>query len=206
MISRRFLCACLLALGLVSLMPRLAGAAEPDAKVFVEGLAERAIASVAAPNLPEEEKLKNFRQLFVTAFDLPEIGKFVLGRYWRTASDTQRQDFLAQFEEYTVLTWARRFKDYKGETLSVINVVNDPDKGILVDSQINRPAGQPPTPVGWVLAASSDGFRVRDITVEGVSLAQTNRSDISSVVQANGGSLEGLNQTLKQKIAKLGTP
>ncbi len=175
---------------------------EQDARAFMERLTDKAISSIAGASVSEEERLRRFRDLFSTAFDLPEIGRFVLGRHWRTATEAQRTEFLKLFEDYTVLTWARRFKEYSGETLRVGTVVKDGENMVLVETKLERAQGAP-IPVSWKLRKPDGDFKVVDIVVEGVSLAITNRSDISAVVQSNGGQIDGLLTTLRQKVGQL---
>jgi phospholipid transport system substrate-binding protein len=176
---------------------------EQEARAFMERLADKAISSIAGAKLSETERLARFRELFSSSFDLPEIGKFVLGRHWRNATEQQRTEFLKLFEEYTVLTWARRFKEYSGETLKISNVTKEGDSGVLVETRIERAQGGNPIPVNWRLRKPDGEFKVVDIVVEGVSLAITNRSDMTAVVQSNGGQIDGLLNALRQKVTQL---
>ena len=178
-------------------------ASAQEAQSFVQDLAQKAIVTVAAPNLSDQERSDRFRRLFVSAFDIPEIGKFVLSRYWRAADPTQQQEFLKEFAELQVLTWSRRFKDYNGESLRTEGA-NDQGDGIwLVDSQILRPQG-PPIPVQWRIHQAGDGsLRIVDIIPEGVSMALTERQDYASVLQSNGGHVDGLLTSMRAKNEQL---
>lgn len=176
---------------------------DENAKTFIGGLAQRAINAVADHQLSQAERDDRFRKLFVSSFDIPEIGKFVLSRYWRMASPEQQQEFLSLFEEITVLTWAKRFQDYNGESLESLSATKDGDKYWIVDSRILRDQG-PQIPVQWRLKETDDGsFRVVDIVVEGVSMAITHRSDYASAMQANGGKVDGLLAIMRTKLDQL---
>ncbi|MTJ82092.1 MAG: ABC transporter substrate-binding protein [Telmatospirillum sp.] len=173
------------------------------AQKFIAELARQAITTVADRQLPQAERESRFRKLFVTAFDLSEIGRFVLSRSWRTATPDQQQEFLSLFEDITVLTWAKRFQDYNGESLETGGVTRDGDRGWVVDSHILRAQGQQ-IPVQWKVKQSEDGsFRVIDIVVEGVSMAITHRSDYAAALQANGGKVDGLLSTMRTKLDQL---
>jgi phospholipid transport system substrate-binding protein len=189
-----------------TLLAAPAGAADKtpdDAKAFIQNLAQQAIGTVAQRDLSDSERNDRFRRLFVASFDLPQISQFVLARYWRTATPDQQQDFLKLFQEMQVLNWAQRFKDYKGENLSVTNAAKDGDKGFTVDSQINRPSAQP-MPVQWKVHVADDGqLRVGDIVVEGVSMAITQRSDYNSMLQGNGGKVDALLTALRTKVDQM---
>ncbi len=179
--------------------------ADDNARKFIGALAQRAITTVADRQVPEVERDERFRKLFVSSFDIPEIGRFVLSRYWRLATPEQQQEFLALFEDITVLTWAKRFQDYNGESLETVSATKDGDRGWVVDSHILRNQG-PQIPVQWRLRENDDGsFRVVDIIVEGVSMAITHRSDYASAMQANGGRIDGLLAIMRTKLDQLKT-
>ncbi|MBW7851118.1 MAG: ABC transporter substrate-binding protein [Rhodospirillales bacterium] len=202
MLSRRLLLQTVLATVpflLVGGQPARADTAS-EAGRFIQDLADTAIATAAAGNISETERVDRFRRLFVSAFDLPEIARFVLGRYWRTATPAQQQRFLELFREITVLTWSRRFQDYGGETLDVINVAADGEQGMFVESRINRMAGGQAIPVTWRLRRREGRFQIVDIIVEGVSMAITHRSEYTSAVRSNGGDLDGLLTAMANKI------
>lgn len=202
MLARRTLLQSLLtAGGLYALGARPARAdAAAEAGQFIQELADTAIATAAARNLSDGERIDRFRRLFVSAFDLPEISRFVLGRYWRGATPEQQQRFLDLFKEITVLTWSRRFQDYGGETLDVTKVAKDGEQGMFVESRINRATGGQPIPVTWRLRRRDGRFQIVDIIVEGVSMAITHRSEYTSAVRGNGGNLDGLLTAMANKI------
>lgn len=200
---RRTLIKAAFGLALAAFLLPAGARAEGDAGTFIQKLADTAIATVTDKQLAEEERDNRFRQLFVTNFDLPAIGKFVLARYWRTATPDQQQEFLKLFEDQVVLTWARRFKDYSGEKLSIAGTSKEDEHTWLVDSQILREKG-PPVPVQWRVHDAPDGtFRVTDIIVEGVSMAITQRQDYSSTMQSIGGKIDVLLSSMRTKIDQL---
>jgi phospholipid transport system substrate-binding protein len=174
-----------------------------DALQFVEVLAQRAIATVTDKQLSQIERDERFRRLFVASFDVPEIGRFVLSRYWRNASSEQQQEFVALFEDIVILTWNKRFQGYSGERLEALGASRDGDRGWVVDSRIVKVQG-PPIAVQWHLRQGGDGsFRVVDVIVEGVSMAITLRSDYTGALQANGGRVDSLLSTLRAKLEQL---
>jgi len=181
-----------------------AAAAEPsDPEAFVQTLARTAITTVADRTISETERADRFRTLFLASFDLPEIGRFVLGRHWRAATEPQRQEFQQLFAEFTVLTWSRRFKDYHGETLDVRGALPDNDGGWLVDSRIRRNQAQPLTVQWRVHPVEGSGWRITDIVVENVSMAVTLRSDFAGAMQENGGHMDALLASMRDKNARL---
>jgi phospholipid transport system substrate-binding protein len=199
---RHFLAAVVGAFALVS--SSVSAFADQAAGEFITKLADTAMTTVAAKGLSDEERAKRFRTLFVDNFDLTEIGKMVLARYWSIPSTTeeQRAEFIKLFEDIQVLTWARRFKDYSGEKLELLAIDTGPTGDIQVESRIKRDKLDPVN-VGWRVRKAGTVYRVLDIKVEGASMAQTHRSEYSSVIQSNGGTVEGLLAVMRKKIVQL---
>lgn len=205
MTTRRILLRAALVLPLVAVIPAgpVGAQSADDAQRFIEALTLRAITTVANKQLTQNERDELFRKLFISSFDIPEIGRFVLSRYWRTGTADQQQEFLSLFEEITVLTWAKRFQDYDGERLETLGTTKDGDRVWSVDSLILRPQGQPVS-VQWRLRTADDGnFRVVDIIFEGVSMAITHRSDYGAAMQANGGRFDNLLSAMRTKLDQL---
>lgn len=201
MMNRRsFLLA--VSLALAACGPAWADSAD-EARAFIQDLAQKAIATVADKQLADDARNDRFRRLFVSSFDIPEIGRFVLSRYWRKATPDQQKEFLKLFEETTVLTWARRFKDYNGERLVTLAANREGEAGWVVESQIIRAQG-PPIPVQWRVHQVKDGpLLVTDIVPEGASMALTHRQDYSAAMQSNGGDVDALLSSMRAKIDQL---
>lgn len=203
MLSRRSLIAAFVAVtALVSLGGPLRAETHADVRAFIQRLADTAMNTVAVKGLSDEERSRRFRTLFVDTFDLPEIGKLVLARYWRVATPEQQAEFLHLFEDVQVYTWTRRFKDYSGETLEILGVMPEGEADFQVDSRIRREKLEP-IAVSWRVRKAGDTFKVLDIKVEGASMAFTHRSEFSSVIQSGGGQVESLLVALRKKVAQL---
>lgn len=135
--------------------------------------------------------------------DVDEVGRFVLGRYWRTATPQQQQEYLQLFR--TVLTNAvvLRLGDYQGGvTLSVVRSEPAGD-GVHVATQIARP-GNATYNVTWVVGGTDGQPRIVDVIAEGVSLRQTQRSDYASYLQQHGGNVGALIQALQAQVERSG--
>lgn len=175
-------------------------AADPaQAQSFIEGLGQRAVEILNKPDLDADRAVAQFRTLFRESFDIPTIGRFVLGRYWRTASREQQQEYLELFENMVVETYARRFTEYSGETFRVLGSRGEGEGDTMVQSQIVRPAG-PPIQVAWRVRERNGQFRIIDVSIEGVSMAVTQRNEFGAVIQRNGGRIEPLLETLRGRI------
>jgi len=205
MMFRRVLMLSALALGLITALPQTVRAADDldGAKKFIGDLASQAITSMTTKGLAVSERTQNFRKLFIGSVDLPTIGKFALGRHWRTATPEQQREFLGLFEDMLVLTWSARFKDAADHvTFQVVDAKSDADQGIIVESRILREK-QEPVSVLWRLRTNEGSFRVIDLIVEGTSMLVEYREEYASVINQNGGKIEGLLDALRKKVAQL---
>lgn len=179
--------------GLVAgLHPAAAEPTRQDAIGYVQRLTDRAIQDIILGDGAMAEKTEQFRALFVESVDIPRVSQFVMGRNWRNATGEQQNRFVELFEDVVVYTWAGRFDDYSGETLTVLDATEDKDRGYFVNSRVSDPSGVP-TEVIWRLRFDeSGGFTVVDIIVEGVSMLLTFRDDYATVVNANDNRIDAL--------------
>ncbi len=93
--------------------------AAQDASRFLADLTDRAVDQLTEPGLSDDEQARRFRNLIGEGFDIPAIGRFVLGRYWRRASEEERAAFLVTFEDLIVHRFMPLFAEYSGEKISV---------------------------------------------------------------------------------------
>jgi phospholipid transport system substrate-binding protein len=172
--------------------------ASTNAADFIRGMATRAIGVLKETAGGDKQKREaEFRAIFRENFDIPAIGQFVLGIHWRNATEAQRAEFLKEFENYVVRTYAERLSEYSGEQLEVGRAQEQGEKR-YVDSVIRRPNGAPPIRIVWEVEKRSGGFKVVDLKIENVSMSQTQRSDFGSYVSQNGGKVDALIARLKQ--------
>lgn len=168
------------------------------ADTFIDDLGRQAIEALTDQNVPEDQREQRFRALLNANFDVPFIGRFALGRYWRTASPEQQSAYLDVFEDSLVRAYARRFLEYTGEQFAVQRAMPDED-GAVVMSTLTSSNGEQAR-IDWRLrSADGGGFRIIDVVVEGVSMAQTQREEYVAFVDANGGNIDALIQTLRDR-------
>jgi phospholipid transport system substrate-binding protein len=180
----------------VLLTPRFAAAGDDPAD-FICILGNQGLAVIrSGANL--DRKTTYFHQMLRQDFALTEISHFVLGPYWRVASGAQRREFRSLFEDYLVHYYGQQFAQYGGESLRVNGSRTDP-AGVIVTSQIIRPQG-PPIEVDWRLAVSDGRYKITDVSIDGVSMALTQRSEFAAIVQRNGGQVAGLLATMREAI------
>lgn len=188
----------------VGVAPMARGAPSKDAEAFISNLANEALKDLNA-QLPEPELEKHFRALLDKNFDMPRISRFVLGRYWNTTSDQEKQDFQRLFETYVVRAYSIRFSEYSGETVKVTGSRSESPENTVVASQIVQPDGAPPVHVDWIVRKDADQFRIADVSVDGVSMVLTQKQEFAAVIERNGGGVAALNKALQDKLNNTNT-
>jgi phospholipid transport system substrate-binding protein len=187
--------ALMLTAGTLAAPPRAAAQSDPVA--FINQLGVQAI-QVLGPSVPPAARVQRFRQLFSTDFDLPEIARFVLGRYWRVATPEQQQQFQGLLQEYLAQAYAGRLAEYAGEKFQALNAQQQGNETVVF-SEITRNDGGK-IRVEWHLA-NQGGWKITDAFVAGVSMAVTERDEFASVIQQGGGQVQYLIDRLRQKVA-----
>lgn len=186
-------CAASLALLVVASAARAATPAE-----FIRIAGDRTFQSLGDSAITDAERRQRFRSILKDVFDVPTIGQFVLGRYWRIANDAQKAEYLRLFEEFVVQAYTNRFKELgdKKFAVGVTQPVTEEDS--LVQTEISESKG-PPIRVNWRVRSLPRGLRVVDVQVEGVSMSITQRDEFASVIRTRGGTIEGLLAALREK-------
>lgn len=186
--------ALILTAGTLAAPPR--AVAQTDAVAFINQLGVQAI-QVLGPNVSPGARVQRFRELFSADFDLPEIARFVLARYWRVATPEQQQQFQGLLQEYLAQAYAGRLAEYAGEKFQALNAVPQGNETVVF-SEITRNDGSK-IRVEWHLV-NQGGWKITDAYVAGVSMAVTERDEFASVIQQGGGQVQYLIDRLRQKV------
>lgn len=178
--------------------PTAAGIATTNnAIAFVKKAGVDAIKVLSAKDLSVTERKTRFRELILENFDAPAIARFVLGRYWQSASEDQKTRFLETFKGALVHTYMTKFFDYSSESLSVSNASADADGGIIVHSEIKNPTGTESYDLDWHIVDADSVPKLIDLSIDGVSTTLTQKQDYASVLQITGGDVDDLINKLK---------
>lgn len=166
---------------ILSVGPLHAGHAASQEQEFVQTVVDEAIVLLKSKN-SKEERLQGLRELFVKYMDLPFIGRFVLGRHWNQMDDSTRSRYLEAFQDYVVNIYAKRLDEYSGETIQMVGsrAVNNMDT--VVSSRIQRQSG-PPVALDWRVRKIDGKDQIIDVSVEGVSMAQSQREEFATFLQ-----------------------
>lgn len=188
----------ILVFGLCSAPASWASSASADD--FIRQVGNEAIQSLTSQELDDQQRKDRFREILNRTFKLNLIARFTLGRYWRYATEEQKKEYESLFEDFVVLAYAARFRDFNGENFSVGQVrdINARDK--LVNSKLILRDGRS-IPVYWRVRGG-EAYKIIDVLVEGVSMAITQRDEFAAIINQKGGQIEGLLAALRQKTGR----
>jgi phospholipid transport system substrate-binding protein len=201
-ISRRLFIACSLMLATVMATALPAGAQAQDVKAaeqFIESTGNKVVSALKDGTATGDNAGAWFSNLLNEVLDIETMGRFTLGRYWRSASPAQQEEFLAAFKQSLVKVYTKRLSEYSGEDFKLVGSRPEGDKDVLVTTRIMPPSGQP-IDADWRVRTQSDGsFKIIDFVVGNVSLLASQRSEYAAVIQRNNGSIEALIEAIKAK-------
>jgi phospholipid transport system substrate-binding protein len=172
-----------------------------SASAFVKDLSTTALTELTSSKISDSERVKRLRRLLVQSFDIPVVGKFVLGVHWRQTNEAQFKEFLKLYEIYVAHNYAGLFKKYNGETIDVLREQPSGGDTTLVFARINQSSG-PAIAMEMRVHKNSSDYKLLDLKVEGVSMPLTHRKQFSSVINRERKGVEGLIAALRRATAR----
>lgn len=165
---------------------------------FVQALGSEAVLlQSSVRSAPPAKRAAVLRDLVRRGFNLKLTSQFVLGKFWHQATVDQRAEFQDLFTEYLVNSYARHIGSYQAETLAVVASHPIGNKDVLVETSVESSDG-PTNPI-WRVRAYDGVYKIIDVSIDGVSLALTQRREFAAVINHQG--LDGLLGMLRQKLA-----
>ena len=170
------------------------------AEDFVKNVTHEGIVEIINSNASQAERNARFEKLFNSSLDLKFIGQFVLGRYWKTASEEQKSQFIDTYRRLNVKTWSKRFDEFKGKEFIFkgTSPSSSPEQ-IFVNTIVPMDQAEPASVV-WRVRQKGNEMRIVDIIIENVSLAITARNEYSAFIKKSPNGVDGLIADLKNKL------
>jgi phospholipid transport system substrate-binding protein len=145
--------------------------------------------------------LARLKRVLDESIDLEYLARVILGRHWRTATEAQRREYLRLFDAIVIQAMAERLGSYAGQGFEIASSRPLDERDTFVSTLITQTGsgGAAPFRVDWRTRKGDDGaFRVIDITVEGVSLVVTQRSEVDEIVNRAG--VDGLLAEMRRRL------
>jgi phospholipid transport system substrate-binding protein len=157
-----------------------------DASHYIEDIAKKALAAISNAKASKTQKQASLDKLFKDNVDIPWIGRFVMGRFWKQATDAQKASYLKEYEKFLIQHYTSRFTDYTSGSFTIAGVKDDGEGEFTVNMELKGDKkNDPPVLVDYRVRKQGSGFKIFDVIVEGVSLITTQRSEFSSVISQN---------------------
>jgi phospholipid transport system substrate-binding protein len=160
-----------------------AQAAEPSD--LIRGIADQTITILKTTTQDSQERATRLGNVFQAAMDIPFVGRFVMGRNWRTLNPADQDAYMKAFQRFVLTIYAGRLNEYSGESVIVTDSRAVDGQDTIVVSQLLR-QNRAPVTVEWRVRQTNGVSKVIDIAVEGVSMALTQRQEFDSVFHREG--------------------
>ena len=169
---------------------------------FVQSLVDEA-SKILVNNISKEEKIKRLRSIAIKSVDIKGIGMYTLGSHRKKLTDSQKEEYHNLFNNYFLKSFSSRLADYTDPKINVISQEKLNDKYTIVSSILVATEKTPEVKINWrIYTKNPDNPLIRDLIVEGLSLARTLKEEFNSVIQNNDGDLNSLFKTLEEFLIK----
>ncbi len=171
-----------------------------EADVFVQSTVNRA--SQALNNkFSKEEKIEKLKNIANETVDINGIGLYTLGSYRKIISDEQKKEYNTLFEKYFLKSFSSRLAEYSNPEIEVISKKKINDNYTIVSSKLVATEQRPEVKIDWrIYTKNPENLLIRDLIIEGLSLARTQKEEFASIIQSNNGDINALFATLKKFI------
>ena len=171
-------------------------------KQFIQEIVDE-VKKVLVETNSKEFKTKKLSEMALKTVDIKGVAYYSLGNYRKELSDEQLKEYLSLFEKYFLKSFTSRLTDYSEPKIEVISTEVLNPKYTIVKSLLLGTDKKPAVNIEWrVYTKNPDKPLIRDLIIEGLSLARTQKEEFSSVIEANNGDITKLFITLKEFIDK----
>tara|TARA_B100000579_G_scaffold336681_1_gene287558 strand:- start:1061 stop:1654 length:594 start_codon:yes stop_codon:yes gene_type:complete len=173
-----------------------------DPKQFISEIVSEAKKILVNSNT-KEFKTQKLSELALKTVDIKGVAFYSLGGYRKNLSDEQMKKYLNLFEKYFLKSFTSRLTDYSDPKINVVSADVLSDKYTIVKSVLLATEKKPEVKIEWrVYTKDPNKPLIRDLIIEGLSLARTQKEEFASVIESNNGDVSALFQTLKKFVAK----
>ena len=152
---------------------------------------------------PVESKIIKLNAIAERSVDIIGIGMYTLGKYRKQIDEDQKSKYKRLFRSYFLKSFSSRLVDYTNPKISVISQKKINDKYTIVNSLLEATSKRPQVKIDWrIYTKNPERPLIRDLIVEGLSLARTQKEEFNSVIQNNDGDINALFKTLEEFLIK----
>ena len=169
---------------------------EPD--VFVQSTVNRA-SQILSKNISKEEKIDELKNIAKETVDIKGVGFYSLGSTRKTLDDNQKKQYLFLFENYFLKSFSSRLSEYTNPEIDVKNKEVLNKNYTIVNSILVATENRPEVKIDWrIYTKNPNNPLIRDLIIEGLSLARTQKEEFTSILNSNDGDINALFKTLEE--------
>ena len=169
---------------------------EPD--IFVQSTVNRA-SKLLGEDISKNEKVEKLKLIAKETVDIKGIGFYTLGAKRKSLSNEEKKKYSSLFEEYFLKSFSSRLAEYTNPEIDVINKEKLNDNYTIVNSILKATNERPEINIDWrIYTKDSDNPLIRDLIIEGLSLARTQKEEFASVLSSNDNNIEALFKVLEE--------
>ena len=174
-----------------------------DPKEFIVELVEDAISKLSDKDLTDEEKSLFIEQIAIENVDIKALGLYTLGELRKSTEKEKINNYQIAFEKYFLKSLTSRLKDYSASKFELISEDKKSSNYTIVNSKIVPKDGSPEIKIDWrIYTKNKDKPLIRDLIVEGLSLARTQKEEFSSILSSNNNDINALISKLTEFVSK----
>jgi phospholipid transport system substrate-binding protein len=163
-----------------------------DPSQFIQSIVDEASKALIT-NKTKEERMHELKSIAIKSVDIKGIGFYSLGSHRKNLSDTQKEEYNDLFRNYFLKSFASRLSNYTDPKINVISQEKLNEKYTIVSSVLMATEKTPEVKIQWrVYTKNPDRPLIRDLIIEGLSLARTQKEEFNSVIQSNDGDINAL--------------
>ena len=169
---------------------------EPD--VFVQSTVNRA-SQILSNNLTVDQKIEELKMIAQETVDIDGIGMYTLGAYRKNLNDDQKKQYKMLFKKYFLKTFSSRLAEYSNPEIQVNSKEKLNENYTMVSSILVATDDRPEININWrIYTKNPDNPKIRDLVIEGLSLARTQKEEFASVLNTNDGNINALFKILAE--------
>ena len=168
---------------------------EPD--IFIQSTVNRA-AETLGGNLSKKERIEKLKEIAKDTVDIRGIGFYSLGKYRKNLNSEQLKKYEELFEEYFLKSFSSRLAEYTNPEIDVDSKKKINENYTIVSSRLVSTDNRPEVKIEWrVYTKDPNQPSIRDLIIEGLSLARTQKEEFSSIIDSNDGNIDALLKNLE---------
>ncbi len=172
-----------------------------DPKLFVEELVDDAIKTLSNKSISKADKNKKIEEIALANVDIDALGMYTLGDVRKTLDENNLKKYKTLFEKYFLKSLTSRLTDYSSQKFEVLSADQKSDNYNIVSSRIVESASQPEIKIDWrIYTKDPSKPLIRDLIVEGLSLAKTQKEEFASILNSNNNDINILFSKLEEFI------